>query len=187
MREVFLLLLFLRSTISPKQIFRLPDDILEAKQKICKFFPIIVATLQEKMSDPFSPIAIGPLQLRNRFIKAATNEGMCKKGVISKGLAQFHANMAAGGAALTSVAYCAISPDGRTFIDQARLGKDTRADFRALTDAVHNEGAAASAQLTHAGCFTFLPKTELQTGRPLSASGGFNKCGVMTKRFFKKK
>ena len=138
-------------------------------------------------SPAFTPLKIGPLKLRNRFIKAATNEGMCKNGVISQGLAKFHENMAAGGVALTTVAYCATSRDGRTFIDQARLGVDTVADFRVLTDAVHKHGGAASAQITHAGCFTFLPKTEMASRKPFSASGGFNKVGVMSKRFFKKK
>ncbi len=32
----------------------------------------------------FDPIRIGPLQLRNRFFKSATNEGMAKGGVPSK-------------------------------------------------------------------------------------------------------
>jgi 2,4-dienoyl-CoA reductase-like NADH-dependent reductase (Old Yellow Enzyme family) len=61
------------------------------------------------------------------------------------------------------------------------------ADFRALTDGVHKHGGAACAQITHAGCFTFLDKTQLATNRPLSASGGFNKVGVMSNRWFKKK
>lgn len=135
----------------------------------------------------FTPLQIGPLTLRNRFVKAATNEGMCKGGVISKGLAQFHERVAAGGAALTTVAYCATSPDGRTFVDQARLGADTVNDFKVLTDGVHKQGGAACAQITHAGCFTFLPENEFARKKPLSSSGGFNKLGIMSKRYFKQK
>ena len=82
----------------------------------------------------FTPIKIGPLTLRNRFIKAATNEGMCKNGIISKGLSKFHEEVAKGGAAMTTVAYCATSKDGQTFIDQAHLSKNTIKDFQSLTD-----------------------------------------------------
>lgn len=136
---------------------------------------------------PFSPLEVGPLTLRNRFIKAATNEGMCKGGLVTKGLARFHENIAAGGAALSTVAYCATSLDGRTFVDQATLDPGSLADFRVLTDGVHKHGGAACAQVTHAGCFTFLDKTQLATHRPLSAIGGFNKVGVMSNRWLKKK
>ena len=135
----------------------------------------------------FSPVKIGPLNLRNRFIKSATNEGMAKNAIVSKGLAQFYERIAAGGAALSTVAYCATSPDGRTFVDQAVLDDASAADFRALTDGVHKHGAAASAQITHAGSFTFLDHATLQASRPLSSSGGFNKVGVMSRRWFKKK
>ncbi len=135
---------------------------------------------------PFSPVTIGPLTLRNRFIKSATNEGMAKRGIVSKGLATFHENVAAGGAALSTVAYCATSPDGRTFVDQAILDDDSRPDFRALTDAVHKHGGAASAQITHAGSFTFLDRETLKAARPLSSSGGFNKVGVMSRRWLKR-
>ncbi len=137
-------------------------------------------------SKAFSPLKIGPLTLKNRFIKAATNEGMCKGGVISKGLANFHERMAAGGAALTTVAYCATSFEGQTFIDQACLNAQTIPDFKVLTDGVHKQGGAACAQITHAGCFTFLPKTA-SSMKPISSSGGFNKVGVMTQRYTKKK
>lgn len=134
----------------------------------------------------YQPLQLGPLALRNRFIKAATNEGMAKGGLVSKGLARFHERMAEGGAALSTVAYCATSKDGRTFVDQATLDDESVPDFRGLTDAVHKHGGAASAQITHAGSFTFLDKNTLQTNKPLSSSGGFNKVGVMSGRYFKK-
>ena len=106
---------------------------------------------------PWSPLTLGPLTLRNRFIKSATNEGMAKGGVPSKALVEHHRQMAAGGAAMTTVAYCAIEADGRTFEDQVTLDADSLPHLRVLTDAVHREGAAASAQITHGGAFTFLP------------------------------
>jgi len=142
--------------------------------------------MSKSASKAFSPITIGPLTLRNRFIKAATNEGMCKGGVISKGLAKFHERIAQGGAAMSTVAYCATSKDGQTFVDQAHLSSETVADFKVLTDGVHKHGAAAQAQITHAGAFTFLPK-DFSTMKPISANGGFNKFGVMTGRYMKKK
>ena len=131
----------------------------------------------------YTPLQIGPLKLRNRFIKSATNEGMAKGGVPSKALVEHHRRMAAGGAAMTTVAYCAISPDGRTFEDQVTLDEPSLPHLKALTDAVHREGAAACAQITHGGAFTFVP--QLSTGNPLSASGGFNPPGVISGRFFK--
>lgn len=143
--------------------------------------------MPQSSSKAFTPLKVGPITLRNRFIKAATNEGMCKGGVISKGLAKFHERVAQGGAALTTVAYCATSPDGRTFVDQAVLKPEAVKDFKVLTDSVHKHGGMACAQITHAGSFTFLPESELETKKPLSASGGFNKLGIMSKRYFKKK
>jgi 2,4-dienoyl-CoA reductase (NADPH2) len=130
---------------------------------------------------PFEPIRIGPLTLRNRFIKSATNEGMAKGGVPSKMLAQWHAGFAEGGIGLTTVAYCAVSPDGRTFVDQVTMDRRSIPDLRALTAAVHGHGAAVSAQITHGGAFTFLP--ELTSGLPMSSSGGFNAVGALSGRF----
>lgn len=132
---------------------------------------------------PFSPVNIGPLTLKNRFIKAATNEGMSAQGVPSRQLAKLHAGLASGGVALTTVAYCAVSRDGRTLPNQLILERDSLPHFKALTDAVHREGGKASAQITHGGCFTFI--RERSTPRPLSASGGFNKIGMMSGMFLK--
>ncbi|MGH8445637.1 MAG: NADH:flavin oxidoreductase [Solimonas sp.] len=135
------------------------------------------------VTSPFSPTQIGPLKLRNRFIKSATNEGMAKGGTPSKMLVEHHRRMAAGGVGMTTVAYCAVSPDGRTFVDQVSLNRESLPHLRALTEAVHREGAAICAQITHGGAFTFLP--ELSTRYPRSASSGFNAAGVLSGRLFR--
>ena len=57
---------------------------------------------------------LGPLTLRNRIIKAATFEGVTPGGQVSDELIAFHRRVAAGGAAMTTVAYLAVSPEGRT-------------------------------------------------------------------------
>lgn len=99
----------------------------------------------------FGTAVLGPLQLRNRIVKAATFEGRTPKGQITDDLVAFHAEVARGGAALTTVAYCAVSPGGRVHRHCAVLDEDAIVPFRRLTDAVHAEGAAAAAQIGHAG------------------------------------
>lgn len=131
----------------------------------------------------FDPIQLGPLKLRNRFIKSGANEGMAKGGVPSKMLVEHHRAVAAGGVAMCTVAYCAVTPDGRTFEDQVTLDPPSVKHLKVLTDAVHKEGAAACAQITHGGAFTFVPK--LSTKYPRSSSGGFNAAGVISGRLFK--
>ena len=60
----------------------------------------------------FEPARLGPLTLRNRIIKAATFEGVMPRGAVTDELIDFHRRVARGGAAMTTVAYCAISPGG---------------------------------------------------------------------------
>jgi 2,4-dienoyl-CoA reductase-like NADH-dependent reductase (Old Yellow Enzyme family) len=99
----------------------------------------------------FESAELGPLTLRNRIIKAATFEGSTPKGVVTDRLVEFHRRVAAGGAGLTTVAYCAIAPGGRVQRHCLVLDADTAKELRRVTDVVHAEGAAASAQLGHAG------------------------------------
>jgi 2,4-dienoyl-CoA reductase-like NADH-dependent reductase (Old Yellow Enzyme family) len=99
----------------------------------------------------FESAQLGPLTLRNRIVKAATFEGSTPKGVVTDRLVEFHRRVAAGGVGLTTVAYCAIAPGGRVQRHCMVLDADTAKDLRRVTDVVHAEGAAASAQLGHAG------------------------------------
>ncbi len=122
----------------------------------------------------FAPAPLGPLTLRNRIIKAATFEGVTPGGTVSDALVDFHRRVAAGGAALSTVAYLAVSPEGRTDRHCLQLDPDTVPGLRRLTDAVHAEGAAAAAQIGHAG-----PVANARSnGAPaLSPSGGFTPMG----------
>lgn len=103
------------------------------------------------VSKPFTPTPLGPLTLKNRFIKAATFEGVMPRGQVSDALIDFHAEIARGGAAMTTVAYCAISPGGRVHRDTIVLDPERARALRRLTDVVHHEGALACAQIGHAG------------------------------------
>ncbi|MBM3662197.1 MAG: NADH:flavin oxidoreductase [Actinobacteria bacterium] len=103
------------------------------------------------MSALFEPATLGPLRLRNRTIKAATFEGRTPDGVVSDELIEFHRRMAAGGVAMSTVAYLAVAPEGRTDSGCLVLDDRTARDLRRLTDAVHSEGALVAAQLGHAG------------------------------------
>jgi 2,4-dienoyl-CoA reductase-like NADH-dependent reductase (Old Yellow Enzyme family) len=103
------------------------------------------------VSDPFAPAKLGPLTLRNRIIKAATFEGATPKRVVTDRLIDFHRRVAAGGVGMSTVAYCAVAPDGGTDGRQILLTDDAVPGLRELTDAIHAEGAAACAQIGHAG------------------------------------
>ena len=101
--------------------------------------------------DVFSPARLGPLTLRNRVIKSATFEHMAPKALVSDELIDFHRAHAAGGVGMTTVAYCAVAPEGRTEFDQILMRPEALPGLRRLTEAVHAEGAAVSAQIGHAG------------------------------------
>jgi len=102
--------------------------------------------------DPFAPARLGPIDLRNRIIKAATFEGRTPKRVVTPELIEFHRRFAAGGVGMTTVAYCAITRAGSTDGHQIVLDNpDVETGLRELTGAVHAEGAAIAAQIGHAG------------------------------------
>ena len=124
---------------------------------------------------PFAPARLGPLTLRNRIIKAATFEGVTPHGVVGDELVAFHRTMAAGGVAMSTVAYLAVSAEGRTDRHCPMLHEDNVPALRRLTDAVHAEGAAAAAQIGHAG-----PVANPRSNRlpALSPSGGFSPMGT---------
>ena len=114
---------------------------------------------------------IAGIKLRNRIIRSGCFEGMSQGGMVSDKLIEHHREVAAGGVAMTTVAYCSVSFDGRAFDHELWMREEIIPDLKKLSDAVHNEGAAASIQLGHCGYFAskkVIGKT------PVGASRKFN-------------
>ncbi len=136
------------------------------------------------MSDPFSSVQVGPVTLPNRFIRSGANEMMTKDDVPTKSLLEFHRRLAAGGVGMTTLAYIAVSRDGRTFAGQGVMSEDSLPDYRAIAEAVHAHGGKISAQITHGG--SFVQHKELSTPQAMSSSGGIDMVGVMQGRVFQR-
>ena len=101
--------------------------------------------------DVLGPARLGPLTLRNRVIKAATFEARTPDALVTDDLIEYHRQPAAGGVGMTTVAYCAVAPGGRTSGNQIWMRPEAVPGLRRLTEAIHAEGAAVSAQIGHAG------------------------------------
>ena len=101
--------------------------------------------------DVFAPARLGPVELRNRVIKAATFEGRTPDALVTDELIEYHRRPARGGVGMTTLAYCAVSPEGRTDRHQIWMRPEAVPGLRRFTDAIHAEGAAAGAQIGHAG------------------------------------
>lgn len=101
--------------------------------------------------DVFAPARLGPVTLRNRIIKSATFEGAAPGTLVSERLIDFHTAVGRGGVGMSTVAYLAVAPEGRTERDQIYWRPEALAGLAKLTGAVHETGAKVSAQIGHAG------------------------------------
>lgn len=102
-------------------------------------------------SDVFAPTTLGPVRLRNRTVKAATFEGRTPHGQVSDELIDYHLAVTRGGVGLTTVAYLAVAPEGRTHREQIVVGEPTLGGLTRLAEAIHESGAAIAGQVGHAG------------------------------------
>ena len=123
----------------------------------------------------FESAKLGPVTLRNRIIKAATFEGVMPDGLVSDALIDFHRRVASGGVGMTTVAYLAVSPEGRTDRHCIFLRPEALPGLRQLTEAVHEDGAAVAAQIGHAG-----PVANSRSNKTpsLAPSNGFSPMGT---------
>lgn len=119
----------------------------------------------------FTPVKIGPVEIRNRTIRSAAFENMCVDNGPSQKLFDYHTAVARGGIGMTTVAYASINQSGLSFKGQLWMRKEAVPELKKLTDAIHAQGAKASIQVGHCGNMTHRA-TCGQT--PVGASGGFN-------------
>jgi 2,4-dienoyl-CoA reductase-like NADH-dependent reductase (Old Yellow Enzyme family) len=119
----------------------------------------------------FRPGRLGPVELRNRVVKCGTNEGMSRDGLVTDRLIDWHREFAAGGVGMTTLAYCSVSSEGRTYRHQIWMREEALTGLRRFAEAVHAEGARAAIQLGHAGWFANPRATRAQ---PLGPSRTFS-------------
>ena len=133
----------------------------------------------EHMTTAFESAKLGPLTIKNRIIKAATFEGRAPKGEVTQDLIDFHVQMAEGGVGMTTVAYLAVAPEGRTDRNCVLLSDaENVAKLQKLTSAVHAAGAKISAQVGHAGPVANSRSNRVPT---LSPSGGRSPLGMVSR------
>jgi len=123
------------------------------------------------MNKLFTPYQLGPVTLRNRIIRSAAFENMCRANAPTQELIDYHTAVARGGVGMTTVAYCAVDLSGVSFDGQLYVRDGIIPDMKRMTDAIHTEGAKASIQLGHCGNMTHFYTCHCM---PVSASNGFN-------------
>jgi len=115
----------------------------------------------------FTAGRLGGLELSNRIIRAGCFEGMAREGLVTDALIEHHRQIAAGGTAMTTLAYAAVTPEGRSYGHELWMRPAVLPGLRKLVDAVHRGGAAASIQLVHCG---FFASRSVIGRKPLGAS-----------------
>ena len=119
----------------------------------------------------FDPTDLGPVRLRNRTVKCATNEGLSRDGLVTDALVEWHRRFADGGVGMTTLAYCSVASEGRTFPNQVWMREEARPGLERFAASIHEGGAKAAIQLGHAGAFA----PPHATGRkPLAPSRQFS-------------
>lgn len=103
------------------------------------------------VNNVFAPAMLGPVQLRNRTIKAATFEGRTPDGLVTDELIDYHLAPARGGVGLTTVAYLAVAPEGRTHREVIVVNDAAAPGLARMAEAIQETGAKIAGQLGHAG------------------------------------
>ncbi|MFX0083600.1 MAG: NADH:flavin oxidoreductase [Candidatus Hodarchaeota archaeon] len=101
------------------------------------------------------PKNIGNLEIKNRFVRAATFEGLAtEEGEITEKLIDFYRTLSEGGTGLIITSYAFVQESGRANIKQiAACSDDFIPGLKKLANVVHKhgEGSKVALQIVHAG------------------------------------
>ncbi len=103
--------------------------------------------------DPFDATTIGPLSLANRFVRAATWEGLADDdGRVTPELTEVYVRLAKGGVGLILTGHAYVSPEGQAGPRQLAVHDDSLTPgLSEMVEAVHAAGGKIAVQLAHAG------------------------------------
>ena len=119
----------------------------------------------------FTPMSIGPVELRNRTIRSAAFEGMGRANGPTPMLRDYHLSVARGGVGMTTLAYAGVCRSALSFTTQLWLRPEISGELREITDGIHQAGAKASVQIGHCGNMTHISTAG---GIPVAPTTGFN-------------
>ncbi len=120
----------------------------------------------------FSPIKIGSLELKNRFVvpPMATNLA-CEDCTVSRALVDYWVARARGGWGVLIVEFSAVDPLGKVGPCHPGIWDDSFVPgLRTLTDAVHEHGAKIAIQISHTGRQTFAEVIGIPGAQPVAPS-----------------
>jgi 2,4-dienoyl-CoA reductase-like NADH-dependent reductase (Old Yellow Enzyme family) len=113
------------------------------------------------MPELFESSVINSLELRNRFVRSATWEGLARPdGSCTPGVIDAMTALARGGVGMIITSHTFVSPEGKAGSRQLGIHNDLMVDgLKALTESVHNQGGKIAVQLAHAGIFAATEET----------------------------
>ncbi len=105
------------------------------------------------MSRLFSPVKIGSLELRNRFVRSATFEGMAKgNGRVTDDVIKLYRNLAKGGVGLIITGHFNVDQVGKASVNQIGIhSNEMIPGLKRLVQGVHEHDGKIVFQLSHAG------------------------------------
>lgn len=105
------------------------------------------------MSVLFTPLKLGNLEIKNRFIHAGTYEVMAdENGFVTDQLIKRYKNLARGEVGLIIPGYMNVHPLGKATPHQVCADSDDKIPgLKRLADTIHENGSKACFQLAHAG------------------------------------
>ena len=111
--------------------------------------------MDKKNSKPFELTQIKGMQLKNRFVRSATYEGMAAQdGACTVSLTDLMIRLAKGGVGLIITSHAYVSPEGQAGPGQLGIYKDDLTQgLKEMVRSVHEHGCPIAAQLSHAGYF----------------------------------
>lgn len=110
----------------------------------------------------FEPGRIGPVEVRNRIVRAGTSETMAgPRGEVTDQLIALYETLARNEVGLLVTGHLYVEPRGQYAVRQTGIHADDLVPgLRRLTDAVHRHGGRIFAQLAHAGSQTRVAENE---------------------------
>lgn len=136
------------------------------------------------MAGVFDRTTLHGMELRNRFVHSATNEGMANDdGCMNEPLIRLREELAEGEVGLIIPGNAYVSEQGKSRPNQIGVQNDaTIPGITRMAEAVHRHGSRMVLQLAHAGANMYVPSP---TGHALGASDAKYtslECRAMTKR-----